>query len=147
MTCRSSNRSGMHDFHIHWATVVAGTAAYFVLGAIWYGLFAGPWVRALGSTREEIREDDVRWIYLVQLLSTFVLVLLSSWVLHDLFHVDAIGEGVVGGLVLGVIASLASSGDFLYESRRRSVPLYLINSGYRVLGLTVLGVIVAALGE
>lgn len=132
----------MHDFHLHWVTILVATAAYFMLGAVWYGALAGPWLRALGLTREEVRTDDATWIYGVQLVSTFVMVVLASWVLHDLFHVSDVAEGTLGGLVLGVIAALASSGDFLYESRRRSVPLYLINSGYRVAGMVLLGVIV-----
>ncbi len=132
----------MHDFHLHWVTILAGTAAYFVLGAIWYGALARPWLTALGLTREEVRTDDSTWIYGVQLVSTFVMVVLASWVLHDVFHASDVAEGMLGGLVLGVIAALASSGDFLYESRRRSIPLFLINSGYRVAGMVVLGVVV-----
>lgn len=137
----------MHEFHVHWLPVLAGTGAYFALGAIWYGVLAGPWLTAVGMTREEVKASDQgkSWIYGVQLVSTFILVLLASYVLHEGFHVEGAGEGAVGGLILGVIAALASSGDFLYEQRRRSMSLFLINSGYRVVALTILGVLVAVL--
>lgn len=132
----------MPDFHVHWVTVIAGTAAYFVLGAIWYGALSGPWLRAIGLTKEEVKRDDVRSIYGIQLVSTFAMVMLASYFLHDALRVDDLGTGLLGGLLLGVVASLASSGDFLYEQRRRSLSLFLINSGYRVAGMAVLGAIV-----
>lgn len=135
----------MPEFHVHWVTVLVGTAAYFVLGAIWYGALAGPWVKAIGLTREEVKADENGSIYGIQLLSTFVLVLLASYVLHDAFGVDDWRVGLCAGALLGVIASLASSGDFLYEQRRRNLSLFLINSGYRIVALTVLGVLVGVL--
>lgn len=135
----------MHDFHIHWTTVIVGTAAYFVLGAFWYGVLAGPWLKAIGMTKAEAKSGEHGTIYGIQFVSTLLMVLLASYVLHDAFHVDEPVEGLLAGLILGVIASLASSGDFLYEQRRRSMPLFLINSGYRVVGMVVLGVIVGLL--
>lgn len=135
----------MPEFHVHWVTVAIGTIAYFALGAIWYGALAGPWLRAIGLTREEVRQDEARSIYAIQFVATLALVVLASYVLHDALRVDDIGTGLLGGLLLGIIASLASSGDFLYEQRRRSISLFLINSGYRVVALGVLGVLVAVL--
>ena len=135
----------MPEFHVHWVTVAAGTAAYFALGALWYGALAGPWLKALGLTKEEVKQDENGTIYGVQFLSTLVMVVLASYVLHDGLGVDDPASGLCGGLLLGVIASLASSGDFLYEQRRRSMSLFLINSGYRVVAMAVLGLIVGLL--
>lgn len=135
----------MPDFHVHWTTVIVATAAYFVLGAIWYGVLAGPWLRSIGSSREEVKADDTRWIYAVQLVSTFVMVLLASYVLHDALDVDDAATGLLGGALLGVIASLAASGDFLYEKQRRNVTLFAINSGYRIVGMMLLGLSVGLL--
>lgn len=135
----------MPEFHVHWITVLGATAAYFALGAIWYGMLAGPWLRAIGMTRDEVKRDGGRWVYGVQLVSTFAVVLLASYVLHDALGVDDAVSGLLGGLLLGVIASLTSTGDFLYEQRRRSLSLFLINSGYRVAGMLVLGVLVGVL--
>lgn len=135
----------MPDFHVHWVTIAGGTAAYFALGAIWYGVLAAPWMRALGTTRDEIKAQEAGWVYGVQLVATFAMVVLATWILHDWGGVDDFGSGVLGGLALGVVAVLAGSGDFLYESRRRSMPLFLINSGYRLVGLVVVGAIVGLL--
>lgn len=135
----------MPDFHVHWITVLGGTAAYFALGAIWYGVLATPWMKSLGTTREEIQADDANWVYGIQLVSTFLMVVLASWILHDWAGVDDAASGLLGGLVLGVVAMLASTGDFLYEARRRNMTLFLINGGYRVAGMVVLGLIVGLL--
>lgn len=135
----------MPEFHVHWTTVAAGTAAYFAIGAIWYGILAGPWVTAVGLTREQVQQESAGRIYAIQLVATFALVVLATYVLHDALAVDGPLAGLVGGLLLGTIASLAASGDFLYEPRRRSAALFLINSGYRIVATGVLGVLVALL--
>ncbi|MCZ4495647.1 MAG: hypothetical protein JWM25_230 [Thermoleophilia bacterium] len=137
----------MPEFHVHWVTVLIGTAAYFVLGAVWYGALSKPWLKAIGLEKEDVQRDGANWIYGPQLLATFVLVVLSSYVLHDALRIDDVASGILGGLLLGVIASLASSGDFLFEQRRRNLSLFLINSGYRVVALTVLGIVVGLFGS
>ncbi|HSF12484.1 MAG TPA: DUF1761 family protein, partial [Erythrobacter sp.] len=48
----------MSDFAL-WP-VLAGTAAFFAVGALWYGvIFAVPWQRAAGLSNTQLRERNM----------------------------------------------------------------------------------------
>ena len=132
----------MPEFDVTWLSIIVSAVAYFALGAAWYMAFATPWMGAVGKTKEQIKEDERAWIYPLQMLATFALVVLISYLLVNVFKVDGVGEGISAGLVLWLIAVLASSGDFLYEGRNRT--LFLINSGYRLAGFVLTSAIVSA---
>ena len=55
-----------------WA-ILAGTVAGFAFGALWYGLLARPWMRAVGITREQVTQAGraTTWSYLISFAAEF----------------------------------------------------------------------------
>ena len=52
----------MNDFAL-WP-VLAGAAAFFAVGALWYGvLFSKPWQRAAGLSNSQLREGNMAVIF------------------------------------------------------------------------------------
>lgn len=127
---------------LNWLAVIVAALAYFALGALWYGVFATPWMAAVGKTKEQIQADSRPYIYPLQMVATFLLVVLLAYWLVNVLGVgsDDLAAGLGGGLLLWAVAVLAGTGDFLYEAR--PLRLFLINSGYRLTGLLTSAAIV-----
>jgi hypothetical protein len=120
------------------AILVAGIILW-VLGAIWYSpaLFAKPWMQLLGINREPGKRDGL----LLGMTASFIGGLVLSFVLtHIIMWSNTTGfvrGGVVGVLVwMGFIAATALP-QGLYE--KRPFKLFAINGGYWLVGLFVVG--------
>ncbi|MBI2551232.1 DUF1761 domain-containing protein [Candidatus Uhrbacteria bacterium] len=133
----------------HLAVFVAALSS-LVLGCIWYGpLFGKPWMRLAGLSHEKIAEAKKKGMagrYSVMLIGTVVM----SYVLwHEItfaiafFGVSGIGAGLEGGfwIWLGFIAPVLM-GAVLWEGK--SWTLWLINAGYYLLSLMLMGGILAS---
>lgn len=134
----------MPGFDVSWLAIIVATLAYFALGAVWYMALSGQWMAAVGKDREQIESDQRSYIYAVQFVATALLTVLVAYLVVNVFSVASIAEGLLAGALIGGVAILASSGDFLYEGR--SLRLFLINSGYRLVGIMLMSAIVAWLG-
>ena len=123
-----------------WAVLVAA-AASFVIGGAWYGpLFGRRWMAANGFDADALGGRDLRLVF----AGSFVLSLVAAIFLAAFVGPDA---GAAFGAAAGAAAGLGWVATFtgiqyLFEMRRPS--LFLINAGYSVLTLTVMGAIVGA---
>ncbi len=132
----------MLDFsELNWWAILVATGAAFVLGFLWYGpLFGQAWLKALGKTEADLQPSPTPFVisFFTTLLSCVVLAaIMKGMALHSL------GGGLlIGGLVgVGFIAaSMASDSAFC----RSGMPLFLIQSGYRVLYSILMGGILGA---
>lgn len=132
----------MLDFAgLNWWAVLAATVVAFVIGGLWYGpLFYKAWLTALGKTEDELPPTPVPFII------SFFTALLTSIVLAALINTLGINT-LAGGLTIGALigigfiaTSMASDSAFC----RWGVPLFAIQSGYRVFYSIVMGGILAA---
>jgi len=131
----------------YWAVLMAAVAAW-MLGALWYSLLAKPWMTAAGVTdpRKGANVGSVR-AFLPYILA-FAAALVMSWVLAGIMgHVGplSIRNGVISGAFcwLGfTIPALAVN----YTFGRRSPLLLVIDGGYWLAALVVMGVIIGGLG-
>lgn len=132
----------MLDFTgLNWWAILVATAAAFVLGGLWYGpLFGQAWLKALGKTEADLQPSPTPFVV------SFFAALLSCVVLAAIMKglaLNTLGGGLlIGGLVgVGFIAaSMASDSAFC----RSGMPLFLIQSGYRVLYSILMGGILGA---
>lgn len=118
------------------------SVVFFVLGAIWYSLMAGPWMAAIGKTMEEItREQGGSPLpYAVGFLAILVMCYTLAWLMR---RVQA--TTLAAGLRLGAtvaIGFIAATLALNYGFEARSVTLWLINSAYVVVGLAIAGAII-----
>ena len=132
----------MLDFTgLNWWAILLATGAAFALGGLWYGpMFGQAWLRALGKTAEDLQPSPTPFVvsFFAALLSCVVLAAIMKGLV-----LNTIGGGLlIGGLVgVGFIAaSMASDSAFC----RSGMPLFLVQSGYRVLYSIIMGGILGA---
>lgn len=123
--------------------LLAATVANMALGFLWYSpvLFAKQWTKLMGYTAESMKQaqKDMGTMYLLSTLSTLV----TAFVLAQVFAWLQIGE-LVGALStcfilwLGFIAPVQFT-DVLFG--RKLMNLFLINTGYQLAGMLVMGAV------
>lgn len=132
----------MHPLHFnHWALLVSALILWF-LGAFWYSpvLFARPWVEILGRRAGE-KPKGVAWGMIASFLGDLLLsLMLAHVVLWS--GADSFGSGAFIGLImwLGFFAA-TSYPQTIYEGR--PLRYFLINNGYWLVGLLVVGGLLA----
>jgi len=134
----------MHHLHFnHWALLVSALILWF-LGAMWYSpaLFAKPWMAALGIVPDKTKKNKSM---MVGMISSFIGDLILALVLAHIVlwsGADSWGWGAfIGFLVwLGFFAA-PNFPQGIYEGR--PFRLFAINMGYWLVGLMVVGGLLA----
>ena len=125
----------MSDFAL-WP-VLAGAAAFFAVGALWYGvLFSKPWQRAAGFTNTQLRESNMAVIFAL----TFAFEMLIAMVLWHLleqtdpkpFVVMMMAVGFAGGVMIPAVG-------INYLHQRKPLALFLIDAGHFFAGMAAMG--------
>ena len=137
----------MQDVVINiWAVLVAGVA-YMVLGFLWYSplLFGKQWMKMMGITQKHQEENKQNMTKTMGL--SFLGSLVMAYVLaHVLSYTGAItvAQGMQGGfwVWLGFVATTGLN-DFLFTVKPKPWSLYLINQGYLLVSLLVMGAVLA----
>jgi Protein of unknown function (DUF1761) len=123
--------------------IIIAAVLMFVLGAIWYSpmLFAHAWSRETGITQHQPTPKSMlrfsALLLLFLLLDASVLAcILASWLPGDNWR-----HGLAVGFLGGTLAATVVGMNTLFE--RKSIKLFLINSGYYLIGFSLMGVSVA----
>ena len=135
------------DFsNINFLAVLVGGLLAFAFGALWYSpvLFSKAWQKEVGMT-----EDDLKGANMVQIFGTsLVLMLIMSLGLsftlrgHEMGDID-LKTGMLHGLYIGLMFVATSVGiNILYQ--RKSFKLFLIDAGYQVIMLVIMGAVIGA---
>jgi hypothetical protein len=123
----------------YWAVLLASLST-FLLGGIWYSpaVFGKAWMRENGFTEEGMKNSNMVKIFGL----AFVLALISAVNLAMFLGPE---KDVVMGAVWGFAAGFGWVATFVgthYLFERKSFTLFLINAGYSVVALTIMGVII-----
>ncbi|MFQ5548839.1 MAG: DUF1761 domain-containing protein [Woeseia sp.] len=126
------------DFN--WLAIIVATVAAFVLGGAWYakGVFGGAWMQDVGLTEEDANDASTPrtfgGAFVLQLMAAMTLAVIlgpeSNWL-----------TGVQTGLLVG-IGFLATAYGVTYLFEQRPLRLFMINAGYNVVLLAVMGAII-----
>jgi hypothetical protein len=123
--------------------VVIAAVAYWLLGALWYGLLFGKqWMALEHMTIEQtkVMNPTIPYIvaFLLELLVAYSVAQLCIW-----RNADTVGRGTsVGVLVwIGFIGPLSAM-NYMFEMR--SWHLFAINEFYPLFGLALMGAIIGA---
>lgn len=124
-----------------WAVMVAALST-FLIGGLWYSrpVFGKPWMRENGFTEERLKNANMGKIFGL----AFLLALIAALNLAMFLGPENRPEmGALWGFAAGFgwVATFVGT-HYLFE--RRSFTLFLINAGYSVVALTVMGIILAA---
>lgn len=127
-----------------WAVLV-GAVASFAIGSLWYGpLFGKAWQKEVGLSDESIKGSNMARTFGGSFVLMVVMAFGMAWVFQR-FGMESIdwSKGLQYGLYTGVFFVATSMGvNLLYELK--SMRLWLINAGYQVLLLGLIGLILGA---
>jgi uncharacterized protein DUF1761 len=128
----------VQDVDINWIAVVVAAIVPMVLGALWYSpaLFADPWMRAVGHRRKELTGAGLGYAIsaIAALVTSYALARIMRWAEVDLWNGALIGILVWIGFVATVLAVTTYFGG-------RPRELWLINAGYQLVVLALMGAI------
>lgn len=126
----------------NYLAVIVAALSTFLVGGLWYSpaLFGKAWMRENGFTEEGMKGRSMAKIFGL----AFFLALISAINLAMfLGPEDRPAMGALWGFAAGFgwVATFVGT-HYLFE--RKSFALFLINAGYSVVALTLMGVILAA---
>ena len=127
----------------NYAAVIVAAIAYWILGAIWYGvLFSKPWMALEHITIEQAQSVSPVIPYIV----SFLLELLIAYSLAQLCiwrNANTAGRGASVGVLMwiGFIGPISFM-NYMFEMRPRT--LFAINEFYPLAGLVLMGAIIGA---
>ena len=133
----------MHQLHFNLWPVLVSAVILWMLGAAWYSpaLFAKPWMAALGIKPEPGKKKGLLAGMIASLVGDFILAFallhIVKWAHAATIHWGAF----IGFLVwLGFFAA-PNFPQGIYEGR--PFRLFAINNGYWLVGLLIVGVLLA----
>ncbi|MGE0088355.1 MAG: DUF1761 domain-containing protein [Bacteroidales bacterium] len=131
---------------INFIAVLVSALSAFAIGSVWYSplMFSKAWQNALGLSEKDIKEANMVLIFGTSFLLMFVMAIGLSVLLNAL-NPNGINwlTGLKQGLFIGLFFIATSYGvNILYQ--RKSFKLWLIDSGYQVLLLGIMGLIIGA---
>jgi surface polysaccharide O-acyltransferase-like enzyme len=127
----------------NYAAVFIAAIAYWLLGAVWYGvLFSKPWMALEKMTLEQAQSMNPVLPYVI----TFVLNLLIAYALAQICiwrNANTAGRGASVGVLLwiGFVGPITFT-TYMYEMRPKE--LFAINEFYPLAGLVLMGAIIGA---
>lgn len=129
----------MQDVDINYLAVVLAALVPMVLGALWYSpiLFADRWMKAVGRTREELGDAALGYLLsaVAAVVTSYALARVMRWA-----EVDDLWNGALVAVLvwLGFVATVLAVTTY-FGGRPRE--LWLINAGYQLVALVLMGAI------
>jgi hypothetical protein len=127
----------------NYGAIVVSAVAYWVLGALWYGvLFGQRWMALEGITMEQAKSLNP----VLATIVSFALSLLTAFVLAQLClwrNANTAARGAAVGVLLwiGIVGPMTFT-TYMYEMRPKE--LFAINEFYPLVALCLMGVILGA---
>lgn len=132
---------------INYVAVIVATLAGFGLGAVWYMILGRAWMRAIGKTEAEIKQDQgvaKALPFVIALVALFVMALMLAGLMGHLGDVTVRG-GVISAFFVWVGFVITSMG--VNHSFAGAKPmLTLIDGGHWLAVLLVMGAAIGAFG-
>lgn len=130
------------DVQLNYLAIVAAALSTFLIGGLWYSpaLFGKAWMKENGFTEESLKGGNMVKIFgLAFILGLIAAVNLAMFMGPE----NDPGMGALWGFLAGAgwVATFVGT-HYLFE--RKSFKLFLINAGYSIVALTIMGVIIAA---
>ena len=125
---------------MNWLAIGVGTAAFFVVGAVWYtALFGRAWQREVGLSDEQLKAGaNMPMIFGLCFLLEFVVVMTLGHLFARLDPNPRATMMIATGFGLAVM-SPAIGITYLYM--RKPLRLFLIDAGHFVVGMAAVGLV------
>lgn len=128
---------------LNYLAILLSALSTFLIGGLWYSpaLFGKAWMKENGFKEEDMKDANMVKIFGL----AFVLALISAINLAMFMGPE---KDVTMGAAYGFAAGFGWVATFVgthYLFERKSFKLFLINAGYSVVALTIMGVIIVAM--
>lgn len=127
---------------INWLSVFLAALSSFFIGGLWYGPLLGKlWMKVHGFTEEELKKRRA----LVTFGFSFVAAFIAALILDMFIGAEAnMVFGTAAGFFTGT-GWVATFLGILYLFEMKPLKLYLINAGFCVVSLTIMGLLLGIL--
>lgn len=129
----------MPKLRINYLAVVVAAVAHFAFGAAWYSLLAEPWVAGIGKTMAEMEQGTSALPYILSFVGLLVAAFGLAWLIGRLGAQTLAGGAKLGGLL--ALVFIAAYMAVNYGFQNRPLTLWLIDAGYAVIGMAIMGAI------
>ena len=134
----------MGEVQINLVAVLVAAAVTYILGGFWYSplLFGKNWTAALGKSEEELKQVNKIKAYLGTLVATLIMAYVMA---HFVAYANA--TTILLGATTGFWAWLgfaATTGFINSLFQGKSMKLFVIDAGYFLVGMILMGAILAA---
>ncbi|MEO9965000.1 MAG: DUF1761 domain-containing protein [Reichenbachiella sp.] len=123
---------------VSWLACIAAAVSSFFVGGLWYGpLFGTAWMKEFNFTEEDLKKRNLPKTFGLSLL----LSLIAAITLEMFIGPEA---NTMFGSIAGFLAGfgwVSTMLGILYLFEMQSLKAYLINAGYCVVALTLMGAI------
>jgi hypothetical protein len=134
---------------LNWVAVIVGALVYFLLGAVWFAQqspIGRAWIDASGYTSPTSGFSAGQGFYLFPAVTCLVAVIAVA-LLANAVGADTASEGLVLGLVVGIVVAAAIINLSAFEFSKPSRWAFgFIVAAYHVVGLTAAAVILGVMG-
>ncbi len=131
---------------INYVAVIIAALAGFGLGAVWYMVLGGTWMRALGKTPADLKPEGSAKVmpFIISIVALFVMALMLAGLMGHLGDVTIRG-GVISGLFVWVGFVITTMGVNHAFSGAKPM-LTLIDGGHWLAVLLIMGAVIGAFG-
>lgn len=127
---------------LNYLAIIVSALSTFLLGGLWYSpaLFGTAWMKENG-----FKEEDMKGANMIKIFGlSFILALIAAVNLKMFMGPeDRVPMGALWGFLAG-FGWVATFVGMHYLFERKSFKLFLINAGYSIVALTIMGVILVA---
>ena len=124
--------------------VIAAAVAHWLLGAAWFSMFRQQWIVGTGKTMEQLAASGMpAWMpHVVTLIANFAMAYVLGWLILATGTQSVLrGMSMAALLWIGFVASTFAT-EYAFEAR--SLSFYAINTGYPLVGMMIMGVVLGA---
>ena len=126
------------------AAVLVAALLHWLFGALWFTVFKQQWLIGVGRTAEQLAAlGQPAWLpHVVTLFANFALAYVLGWLI-PLTGKQTVVHGVQVAAILWVcvVASVFAS---VYVFEARSLQIFAINTGYPLVGMLLMGIVLGA---
>lgn len=127
--------------NLNWLSIIVAALSAFILGGIWYGpLFGKAWMIEFNISEEDIKNSNPVKKFGIAFLLTFIAAFMLEMFIGPVADVT---YGTIAGFFAGFGWVVTFIG-ILYLFEMRSLRAFIINGGYCLLSLTIMGAILGA---
>lgn len=128
----------------NYLAIIVAAIACFAFEAVWYSVFLDTWIRGIGHTRQWLESSGMRpgYQYTTALVMAALMATAISCVTQLTGKQTALRGIKVGALLWTGFVLTTWSTEYIFEVR--PISLYLVNAGYWLLGMLLMGAIVGA---